>query len=230
MQRSCPHKLSSHARRASLWYCLNNHCTQLLFHTCIYHVWKIIIITPIERTVSVKKGWAQLQRHVWSWKGGTLNCNSFLYLNSEVHYTSLRAWQRRGDLDVWKLEQPYYSCLGIHWCIVSWRSPFAPSVLTINHGFSFTFFLFVSSQFRSTTAPTRDNSSLCRVSFTAPLKIVLSYVTSRSAKAWFCAHHWTMGWDHKNFLFRSDSAIFGRMLPFFFFFFLVRRPKEVNES
>lgn len=203
-------------------------CTQLLLlvslfrlkenNTCIYHVWKIIIITPRELSQ-----WKRGELNYYSDTFGhgkvelTLNCaNSFLYLNSEVHCTSLHMHGRDEEIGhVWKLEQPYYSCLGIHWCIVSWRSPFAPSVLTINHGFSFTFFL--SSQFRSTTAPTRDNSSLCKVSFTAPLKIVLSYVTSRSAKAWFGAHHWTMGWDHKNFLFRSDSATFGRLFLFFFF-------------
>jgi hypothetical protein len=106
MQRSCDHKLSSHARRASLWYCLNNHTAafagftlpaqreQHMHLSCMKNYYNYA-----QRTVSVKKGWAQLQRRVWSWKGGTLNC-AIVFCIWTQKYTALHCMHGR-DEEIW---------------------------------------------------------------------------------------------------------------------------------
>lgn len=148
-------------------------CTQLLLlvslfrlkenNTCIYHVWKIIIITPRELSQ-----WKRGELNYYSDTFGhgkvelTLNCaNSFLYLNSELrstlHFTACMAETRRLDTSgswnnpiILALESTGASFLDV----LLLRLQFWPSTMV------FPSLFFLSSQFRSTTAPTRDNSSL----------------------------------------------------------------------
>lgn len=169
MQRSCSHKLSSHARRASLWYCLNNHCTQLLLlvslfrlkenNTCIYHVWKIIIITP---------------RELSQWKRGELN-----YYSDTFGHGKVELWTAQIAFCIWTQKYTALHCMHGRdeeiWTSGSWNNPIILALESTGASFLdvlllrlqfwpstmvFPSLFFWSSQFRSTTAPTRDNSSL----------------------------------------------------------------------
>lgn len=157
-----------------------------------------------------------LQQHGWSWTGMlNLKCGSFSFWTAIFFciwiqkYTTLHYMHGR-DKEIGRLEVG--TTLFLPW------NPLMHRFLT--------FCAFSSDHqpwFPSLVCPVSSDQPLlqletlvpCKVSFITPLKIVLSYVTSRSAKAWFGSDLWTMGWDQKKFLFCSDSAIFGRMLPFF---------------
>ena len=62
---------------------------------------------------------------VWN---GSLNCQQMCLRVQK--YPSRHGTEMR--LDVWKLEW-HGTCLGIHWCIICWHSPFMPSDLSSDH-------------------------------------------------------------------------------------------------
>jgi hypothetical protein len=106
-----------------------------------------VTVSCCERTVYMKKAWAY-NIIVGHWQEFLFwSSVSFFFpkgteaLNSELlqfciwiqKYPILHFMNGRDRrLDVWKLEW-HCTCLGIHWCIICWYSPFLPSVLSSDH-------------------------------------------------------------------------------------------------